>query len=473
MTSLDFAPAHELAALIRSKELSPVELMEASLKRIEAINPTLNAFVAFRAEEAMGEARSLAERIAAGEDPGPLAGIPIGVKDLEDVADMVTSYGSIPFKNNQVHQDSLQIARLKAAGAIVVGKTNTPEFGFTGFTKNRLFGVTRNPWNTERTPGGSSGGSAAAVTSGMVPLATGSDAGGSIRIPSSYSGCFGIKPTYGRIPLVPMLPAYMSRFWTLGPLCRTVADAALYLDCTSGYHPDDPDSLPAPKFSYLESLPKIPSGLRIGFSPTLGYATVQKDVMPLVERAVPVFEEMGHQVDPWEGSLPDVSEAWSEIVACDIYAQVHEDLEKIRTDLGRTLVGALDHAKTLPLEKHVRNHSTRIRLNQALSQVFDRFDLLLTPTMPTDPFSAKGPPPAEIDGRPIPLLHAVAFTYPFNVSGHPAATVRVGFTPAGLPAGLQIVAQRYREDLVLQAAHAFEQARPWQDRWPEVQPLGA
>lgn len=473
MTSLDFAPAHELAALIRSKELSPVELMEAALKRIEAINPTLNAFVTFRAEEAMAEAKSLAERIAAGEDPGPLAGIPIGVKDLEDVADMVTSYGSIPFKDNRVPQDSLQVARLKAAGAIVVGKTNTPEFGFTGFTKNRLFGVTRNPWNTERTPGGSSGGSAAAVTSGMVPLATGSDAGGSIRIPSSYSGCFGMKPTYGRIPLVPMLPAYMSRFWTLGPLCRTVADAALYLDCTSGYHPDDPDSLPAPKSSYLESLPKIPSGLRIGFSPTLGYATVQKDVMPLVELAVPVFEEMGHQLDTWEGSLPDVSEAWSEIVACDIYAQVHEDLEKIRTDLGRTLVGALDHAKTLPLEKHVRNHSTRIRLNQALSQVFDRFDLLLTPTMPTDPFAAKGPPPAEIDGRPIPLLHAVAFTYPFNVSGHPAATVRVGFTPAGLPAGLQIVAQRYREDLVLQAAHAFEQARPWQDRWPEVQPLGA
>jgi len=473
VTSLDFAPAHELAALIRSKELSPVELMEAALKRIEAINPTLNAFVTFRAEEAMAEAKSLAERIAAGEDPGPLAGIPIGVKDLEDVADMVTSYGSIPFKDNRVPQDSLQVARLKAAGAIVVGKTNTPEFGFTGFTKNRLFGVTRNPWNTERTPGGSSGGSAAAVTSGMVPLATGSDAGGSIRIPSSYSGCFGMKPTYGRIPLVPMLPAYMSRFWTLGPLCRTVADAALYLDCTSGYHPDDPDSLPAPKSSYLESLPKIPSGLRIGFSPTLGYATVQKDVMPLVELAVPVFEEMGHQLDTWEGSLPDVSEAWSEIVACDIYAQVHEDLEKIRTDLGRTLVGALDHAKTLPLEKHVRNHSTRIRLNQALSQVFDRFDLLLTPTMPTDPFAAKGPPPAEIDGRPIPLLHAVAFTYPFNVSGHPAATVRVGFTPAGLPAGLQIVAQRYREDLVLQAAHAFEQARPWQDRWPEVQPLGA
>jgi aspartyl-tRNA(Asn)/glutamyl-tRNA(Gln) amidotransferase subunit A len=302
----------------------------------------------------------------------------------------------------------------------------------------------------------------------MVPLATGSDAGGSIRIPGCYSGCFGIKPTYGRIPLVPMLPTYMSRFWTLGPLSRTVTDAALYLDCAGGYHSDDPDSLPAPGYSYVEILRNIPPGLRIGFSPTLGYATVQPEVLELVESAVSVFQELGHRVDLWEGSLPDVSQAWSELVACDIYAHVRNNLETIRPDLGRTLVGALDHAKTLSLDDQIRNHTLRIQLDRDLSKFFDRYDLLLSPTLPTEAFAAKGPPPTVINGHLVPLLHAVAFTYPFNVSGHPAATVRAGFTPAGLPAGLQIVGERHREDLVLQAAYAFEEATPWLDRWPDL-----
>ena len=183
--------------------------MESTIRRIEALNPSINAFVTLRAEKAMDEANAMAERMGKGEDPGPLAGIPIGVKDLEDVEDMITSFGSTPYKDNMALKDSIQVGRLKAAGAIVIGKTNTPEFGFTGFTKNRLYGVTRNPWDTERTPGGSSGGSAAAVASGMVPLATGSDAGGSIRIPACYSGCFGFKPTYGRIPLDPLPFLYM------------------------------------------------------------------------------------------------------------------------------------------------------------------------------------------------------------------------------------------------------------------------
>jgi len=198
MTSIHYKSALELVKLIRSKDLSPVELMEETLRRIEAVNPALNVFVAMRAEQAMEEAKGLGERMASGIDPGPLAGIPVGVKDLEDVEGMVTSFGSIPYKDNVARHDSVQVARLRSAGAIIVGKTNTPEFGFTGFTKNRLYGVTRNPWDRERTPGGSSGGAAAAIAAGMTPLVTGSDAGGSIRIPASYSGCFGLKPTYGR-----------------------------------------------------------------------------------------------------------------------------------------------------------------------------------------------------------------------------------------------------------------------------------
>ena len=468
LKSLFYKSARELVNLISSKKLSPVELMEQTLQRIEAVNPVLNAFVSVRAEQAMDEAKTLAGHLGSNEVIGPLSGIPIGVKDLEDVKGMVTSFGSIPYKNNIAQTDSIQVARLKAAGAIVVGKTNTPEFGFTGFTKNMLYGVTRNPWNTERTPGGSSGGSAAAVSGGMVPMATGSDAGGSIRIPASYSGCFGLKTSFGRIPRGPFPLLQTHSIWCMGPLTRSVKDAALYLDCVAGYHPSDPGSLPRPGFSYVDRLNKLPPGLRVGFSPTLGYAIVQEDVMVLAERAVKAFEKMGHTVEIWDGEIPEVSQAWADLTACDIYAQVHQDLEKIRSEMGRALVMALDHAKGLSVNDHINIQKARMSLNRALEKFFDRFDLMLTPTMPTEAFAAKGPPPKEINGHPIPLLLAVAFTYPFNLSGHPAATVRTGLTKNGLPAGLQIIGPRHRDDLVLQAAHAFEQVCPWNHHWPDI-----
>ena len=463
-----FSSAQKLAKLIRLKDISPVELMKKTLQRIEAVNPVLNAFVSVRAEQAMDEAKALAERLASNEAIGPLIGIPIGVKDLEDVKGMVTSFGSVPYKNNIAQRDSIQVARLKAAGAIVVGKTNTPEFGFTGFTKNMLYGVTRNPWNTERTPGGSSGGSAAAVAGGMVPIATGSDAGGSIRIPASYSGCFGLKTSFGRIPRGPFPLLQTHSIWCMGPLTRTVKDAALYLDCVSGYHPSDPDSLPFPEYSFLQCIENIPMNLRIAFSPTLGYARVQKDVMSLVEKAVTSFEEMGHKIELWQGSLPDTGETWSKLFNCDLYAQLYHDLDKNREEMGKTLVNSLDQIKSFSIDDSIKTQKVRTELNQIMGDLFERFDLLITPTMPTEAFAAKGPPPAEIDGHPIPLLGAVAFTYPFNLSGHPAATVPAGLTKNGLPAGLQIIGPRQRDDLVLQASYAYEQMRPWDDHWPSI-----
>ncbi|MFB0522050.1 MAG: amidase [Desulfatiglandales bacterium] len=468
MTSLHYRSARELARLIKSKDLSPLELMEETLKRIETVNPVLNAFVSTRPEQAMDEARAITERIACGKDPGPLAGVPIGVKDLEDVKGMVTSFGSVPYKNNVARSDSIQVSRLKAAGAIVVGKTNTPEFGFTGFTKNRLYGVTRNPWNTECTPGGSSGGSASAVAGGMVSIATGSDAGGSIRIPASYSGCFGLKTSFGRIPRGPLPLLQIHPIWCMGPLARTVDDAALYLDCVAGYHPSDPESLPPPDYSFLKCLESMPTGLRIAFSPTLGYARVQKDVMTKVEGAVKCFEDMGHRVELWDGSLPDVGETWSRLMNCEIYAQVHQDLESNRQEMGRTLVKSLDHARSFSLNDHIEAQKVTTELNRIMWDLFEHFDLLLTPTMPTEAFAAKGPPPAEIDGHPISLLGTVAFTYPFNLSGHPAASVPAGLTKNGLPAGLQIIGRRQRDDVVLQASHAYEQMRPWNDYWPNI-----
>lgn len=445
-----------------------MELMEATLRRIEAVNPILNAFVSLRADEAMDEARALADDLASGKHTGPLAGIPMGVKDLEDVKGMVTSYGSVPFKNNLAPIDSTQVARLKAAGALVVGKTNTPEFGFTGFTKNLLFGVTRNPWNTERTPGGSSGGSAAAVAGRMIPLATGSDGGGSIRIPASYSGCFGLKTSFGRVPGGPFALLPTNRLSCLGPLARTVEDAALYLDCVAGYHPSDPESLPSPHISFLNHLKNMPANLRIAFSPTLGYARVQKKVMAVVEQALNCFEGMGHKVELWEGAIPDVGETWSALFNRDIYAMLHQSFEEHREHMGRTLVKALDQVTSFSVKQYIEAQRVRTELNQIMGSLFEQYDLVITPTMPTQAFAAKGPPPAEIDGHPIPLLGAVAFTYPFNLSGHPAASVPAGLTVDGLPAGVQIIGPRHRDDLVLRVSYAYEQARPWNHDWPAM-----
>jgi len=468
MSAIQYTSAVELAKLIRSKTVSPVEVMEQTITKIESVNPTLNAFVSLRIEEAMTEAKAMTERIASGDNPGPLAGVPVGVKDLEDVKGMVTSFGSIPYKNSVAPIDSVQVARLKAAGAIVIGKTNTPEFGFTAFTKNRLFGVTRNPWNTDHTPGGSSGGSAAAVAGGMVPLATGSDAGGSVRIPSSYSGCFGLKPSFGRIPFGPAPFLQMNQLWNLGPLSRTIRDAALYLDCVSGYHPADPESLPHAPQSFLRNLENLPTGLKIAFSPDFGFAPVQKEVAAQVEKAVQAFEEMGHRVELWKGRFPEVGAAWNNLIMRDLYGQLHQAIAENRETMGRPLVDTVDQARHLSIEDRVEAQKTKTELNRLLWEMFDTYDIFVTPTTPTVAFAAKGPPPSEIDGHPIPLLGAVAFTYPFNISGHPAANVRAGITENQLPVGLQIVGPRHRDDLVLQMAHAYEQARPWNDEWPEV-----
>jgi len=462
--------ASELAALVRAHQLKPSELMESTLARIAAVNPKINAFCALRADQAMAEARALDQKLARREEVGALAGLPLGVKDLEDTAGMPTTFGSVPFKDYMPEGDSAHVARLKAAGAIVVGKTNTPEFGSTGFTRNLLFGVTRNPWNLERTPGGSSGGSGAAISGAMVPLATGSDAGGSIRIPASYTGCFGFKPSRGRIPMAPMLGL---TDWTgiivVGPLTRTVRDAAMYLDATAGYHPSDPDSLPHPGISYLATLERFPRKARVAFHPDLGHAIVQHDVMREVVKAVDAFKQMGCSVDVLSDNVPEIGLDWMRLTSAFGYAYIFDRIESHRAEFGRAFLAGAESALRFGWDKVAAVQRKRTELNRWCQSVFERYDLLLTPTLPSEAFGAGGPPPSEIDGKPLPnLMAAVMFTYPFNMSGHPAASVRAGMTDSGLPCGLQIVAERHRDDLVLQAAYAYEQVRPWNNRWPAI-----
>jgi aspartyl-tRNA(Asn)/glutamyl-tRNA(Gln) amidotransferase subunit A len=468
MSDLLRLPLSELIRRLRRRELSPVELMRVTLARIAATHQTLNAFVALREESALlADARQAEARIAGGE-ARPLEGIPLGVKDLEDAGGLVTSHGSLPFKNNLAQRDSLQVERLRAAGAIVVGKTNAPEFGWTAITKNLLFGETRNPWKLDRTPGGSSGGSSAAIAAGVVPMATASDGGGSVRLPATFTGCFGLKPSYGRIPHGP------EELWTTidtaghGPLTRSVEDAALHLDVTVGPHPLDPCSLPHPGDSYRAQLHRLKPNCRIGFSPDLGYAIVQSDVAETVEAAALVFQELGHSIEIVKGGPPELGRDWGFANSFESAARLHALIAKHESEFGRQFLAGVKQGWQMTPERWEAAKRRREELNRWCAEAFSRYDLLLTPTAPYDPPPAKGPFPTELEGRKLGLASVASFTIPFNLSWHPAATVRAGFSKAGLPVGLQIVGPRHRDDLVLQASFAFEQARPWAHEWPSI-----
>jgi aspartyl-tRNA(Asn)/glutamyl-tRNA(Gln) amidotransferase subunit A len=458
----------ELLDSLEAGDISSHELASEVIDRIEATQATLNSFTALRDPElVLAEARDADARRKRGE-ARPLEGVPLGVKDLEDVADMVTSKGSVPFRDNVAETDSVQVARLRAAGAIVVGKTNTPEFGYTALTKNLLFGTTRNPWNLERTPGGSSGGSSAAVAGGVVPLATASDGGGSIRIPASCTGLFGLKGSYGRVPKGPNEHWDIDQTSVYGPLTRTVEDAALLLDLTCGPHPLDPYSLPAPTTSYRETLWGLPSGLRIAWSLDLGYAAVQSDVGEVSERAARVFEELGHGIEVIEEGPPEPGRDWGLLGALEQLSKLTGLLPEHEEEFGRSYLRGVKTGVKLTPERWGTYRRRREELNRWCARLFDRYDLLLTPTIPYDPPAAGGPLLAEVEGRRQPAANIGSFTMPFNLSWHPAASVRAGLSQAGLPVGLQIVAPRHRDDLVLQAAFAFQQARPWHPHWPEA-----
>lgn len=461
-------PLTEILQLLQAREISPVELMQATLDRIAETRESLNAFneVGVR-EELLGEARAAEERILRGA-ARPLEGIPLGVKELEDARPFHSTHGSVPFRDRLAEQDSVQVERLRAAGAIVVGKTNAPEFGYTALTKNLLYGVSRNPWNPEHSPGGSSGGSAAAIAGGVVTLATASDGGGSVRIPASFTGCFGLKVSYGRIPHGPDDLWVMDDTAVHGPLTRTVEDAALHLDAVVGAHPLDPNSLPHPGFSYRERLRDLPRNLRFGFSSDLGYAVVQSDVAETVARAARVFEELGHSVDPLRDGPPEPGEDWGLSGAFELLARLNPLLPEREADFGRGFLRGIQMGRLMDAERWGLFRRRREELNRWCAATFSRFDLILTPTVPYDPPPARGPLRTEVEGRRQPAANVGSFTMPFNLSWHPAATVRAGLSKAGLPIGLQIVGPRHRDDLVLQASWAFEQARPWADTWPKV-----
>ena len=464
---LYFASATELAARIRRRELSAVELMRATLDRITTVNPQLNAFVSMRPpDELLAEAKAVEARVMGGDKVGPFAGLPLGVKDLEDAVGLPNTHGSLLFKDQRPQRDTIQVERLKRAGAITIGKTNTPEFGYTAFTTNRVFGTTRNPWDLERTPGGSSGGSAAAVAGGLVALATASDGGGSVRIPASYTGLVGLKPTNGRIPWGPEEMLRCSATIVSGSLTRTVADAATWLDATVGPHPADPFSLPHPGYSYAEAIRQTPKPLRIAYTPTLGYARPETQVRREVEAALRALEQVGHRVEEVPFAIPDVILEWACLMSSEDLAAIAPHLED-ESLLDPGYLPSLDVGRhTTPIELGLVQRA-RTQLIRRLEELFSDYDLLATPTTATVAFAAEGPLPFEVEGKTVDTPGGgIAFTYPFNFSGNPAISLRAGSTDDRLPVGLQLVSLRLREDLLLQVARQYEQARPWDEEWP-------
>ena len=465
---LCWMPAAELAAAIRKKKLSPVEVMQSVLARIDRLNPALNAFVTPTADQAMKDARG-AERALMKKSArlGPLHGVPFSTKDLVVTKGIRTTFGTRLFADNVPAEDAPMVERLRAAGAIQLGKTNTPAFGWIGATHNLVFGITRNPWNLERTPGGSSGGASAAVAAGMGPLAIGTDGGGSIRIPSSCTGIFGLKPTFGLIPVYPTSAA-----WSLshiGPLTRTVKDAALVMNVCAGPDERDPFSTPVPRIDYVKALSRSPKGLRAAWSPDLGFArVVDPEVQALCEKAARRFRQLGCRVEEVKLDWPSPKTAWEAIFSGGTATRLASFLGARRADIDAGLAAILDEALAWGPTHYVQAWLDRLAWQEHPRRLFEKYDLLLTPTIACPPFKVGLDNPTEIAGTPVERYDWIPFTMPFNMTGHPGASVPCGFTRDKLPVGLQIVGRRFEDAAVLRAAAAFERMAPWSHLKPPI-----
>jgi aspartyl-tRNA(Asn)/glutamyl-tRNA(Gln) amidotransferase subunit A len=461
---LAFMPATDMAEAIRHRHLSPAEVVEAVLNRIERLNPRLNAYCTVTAEAARREAKAAEAAVMRGERLGPLHGIPVSVKDLVITRGVRTTFGSRIYETHVPQEDAPLVERLKAAGAIVVGKTTTPEFGWKGVTDSPLFGISRNPWSLDRTPGGSSGGAAAAVAAGLAPLAVGTDGGGSIRIPGSFCGVFGLKPTYGLIPVYPA-----SAVGTLshsGPMTRTVRDAALMLQVMAGPDDRDPLSFPLTGGSLVAGLDDGIRDLRVAWSPTLGYAIVDPEVQAATESAARRFQDLGCHVEHVQRVFDDPDPIWAPLFYAGIAGRLHDLLEEWRDRIDSGLVQIVEEGGRIGAVQVAKAALARATFTDTVRRFFLRYDLLLTPTLAVSPFAVgREQPPSRMTGS---RLAWVAFTYPFNLTGQPAATVPCGFTPDGLPIGLQIVGRRLEDATVLRASAAFEAAVPWADRHPPL-----
>jgi Asp-tRNA(Asn)/Glu-tRNA(Gln) amidotransferase A subunit family amidase len=460
--------AAAIAAAVRAGSANPTEVIETALDRIAALNPDLNALIEVRPPEARAAAAALGRRIAAGEDPGLLAGVPVAVKDVVWEAGVEATDGSRSLLGFVPDESATIVQRLTAAGAIVVGRSNLPEFCYRGHCTNDLYGTTSNPWDTGRVPGGSSGGAGSAVAAGLVPLAIGSDGGGSIRIPASFCGVVGLKPTYGLVPREPQWPGWWS-LTHLGPLSFTVLDAALMLAVMAGPDDLDPVSLPSLRIDYVAAArePGDLRGLRVAVSEDLGYIRLDDEVRALFRDSVERFRALGAEVEEAHPPLGNQVDVWNTLAMVDNMASEGHLLDGGRGGAdARSLIepGALVSG---PAYAAARNAQYRFASDWA--RFMRRYDLLLTPTMECVAFAHGTTGPVSIGGEPIGDVFDdwCHFMYPFNLTGQPAISVPMGSGGDGLPVGLQIVGRRFEDDMVLRAAAAWERIAQW-ERPPTV-----
>ncbi|MDX1594046.1 MAG: amidase [Gammaproteobacteria bacterium] len=457
--------AVELLREYHNGALSPVEATQAMLDQIERLNPAVNAYCLVDPETTLGHARESEQRYLKGETRGRLDGVPVAVKDVFLTPMWPTVKGSrVIDPGGTLGKSSPAVAALERNGYVPLGKTTTPEFGWKGVTDSPLCGPTNNAWNPAMTAGGSSGGSASAVALGMGPLALGTDAGGSIRIPAGFSGIVGHKPTFGEVPHWPGSP-----FGTLahaGPMTWTVADCALMMDVLT--EPDSRDSFAAPRsnFDYLADLEQDLAGTRIAFSTDLGYVDVDPEVATAVAEAVDVLAELGAEVTRTGPGINDPIDAFAHLFYGGAANAMRDLGKRQREQMDPALVEVAAKAEKLSMLDYLDAVNKRVALAERLSVFHDKYDLLVTPTLPIPAFATGREVPPDWHSTRWPSW--TPFTYPFNMTGQPALSVPCGFTAAGLPIGLQIVGRRFEDKRVLQAGHAYQKAAPLTGRRPDL-----
>jgi len=466
---LCFTSATELQRLYRRGAASPLEVMQAVLARVDTVNSSLNAIVTLARESALAEARKATAALKRrGSKVGPLHGVPVTIKDLTLTKGIRTTWGSRVFEDHVPTEDSLIVERLKAAGAIVLGKTNTPEFGAGGNTFNTVFGPTRNPWNPALTCGGSSGGAAVALAAGMGPIAQGSDTGGSLRTPAAFCGVVGFRTSPGLVPYYPKLMGWDS-IGVTGPMARTVADVALMLSVIAGADDRSPISYDVDTAAYPRAV-RSPSikGWRVAWTSDLnGLIPVDAEVARVAEGATRVFRSLGARVEAACCDFGEVNDIVLGTRGVSMVASHADKLPQWRDQMQKGLVWNIEQGLKLSPEEIGRAEALRTTLWHRVRTFMETRDLLILPTVAVPPFPVELPYPTEINGKPLDNYTQWFFlTYGITVTGLPAISVPCGFTQGGLPVGLQIVGRRHQETMVLRAAAAFEAAAPWADKIP-------
>jgi amidase len=466
---LCYLPAMKLAELIKEKEVSPVEVMQATFRRIAKVNPIVNAYCTLAEEQAMQAAQIAETAVMNKADLGVFHGVPLGVKDLAVTAGIRTTFGSHMFANNVPVEDATHVRKVKEAGAIIVGKTNTPEFGAGANTFNDLFGITRNPYDPRLTSSGSSGGSASALGAGLCHIAVGSDLGGSLRTPASFCNVVGLRPSPGRISNYPTQTLW-NPLGVNGPMARNVTDMAGLLAVMAGRDERDPITQASDplQFSNAVQKPDI-RGWKVAWSSDLGFAPMDKGVAAFCEKAAQVFaSELGCQVETAHPNMTGVEDIFQTLRAAGMATNLGEALPRWRAKMQKNLVWNIEKGLNLTAVQVGKADVARGQLWQRVNKWFDDYDLLITPAAAVPPFVAETVSPPEIDGRTMETyVDWLGITYGITMSGLPAIVVPCGFNEAGLPIGLQIVSKYWNEAKILKAASAFEQVRPFNNTTPK------